>query len=276
MKLILSRVCLVPVLLNQLSKFRAVRVTLKLKRTCVLSDTALSFEMKNLTILLLTLVSVGIPALAQVDIPNQDIYTTMSQVLQAREFASFDKQQNVIGSPTLFTNFLPGKMLLVGARRSPPFAINLDAYNDQVLFINGSTTLVAPVEKVDGFVVKDPERADSIVFTKLSFENEVGFFRVLAKHKNVALYRKHIKVLQRPVQNNGYNNARTETLVVDHEELVLWNGNTLAAFRTKKQLLQYFPEYKDQLEQFIIAEQIDLKNDDDLIRLFNKIGQLKQ
>jgi hypothetical protein len=225
-----------------------------------------------ITVIIALFVKAG-PVFAQVDVANQNLNTTISQ---SRQFYGFDARlKNVIGSPKLFKEYLPGKLIGIGGRHIQVDAINFDAYNGDVLFKKDGKEIIAPEEQINGFVVKDREQADSIKFTKLKFESKPAFYRVLANHKKVALYRRYIKVLDRPSATDGYSHNETDTKILDREKLVLWNGEEFAEFKTKKQLLQYFPDEKAELETFIKQENIDFKNDTDLVKLFGKISELK-
>jgi hypothetical protein len=223
--------------------------------------------------LFVTVFLAALPALSQTTVVNQNLLPTISQ---ARTVPTFDNRAKVmIGSPTLLAKYVPGKIALVGTREIVNDQMNFDAYKGELLFMKDGKEMVVPIKMVKRFVLKDPEQNDSLKFTVLTVEDEPAFYQVLVEEEKVALYKKYYKILDKPSPTDGYNTNDTRYELIDRKKFLLWNGKEIVEFRTKKQLFEYFPDEKAELEKFIKQEDIDFKGDDSLIRLFVKISQLK-
>jgi hypothetical protein len=195
----------------------------------------------------------------------------------ARMFQSFDNRfKGVQGFPTLFEEYVRGTIVFSEGQVIRHDKMNYDAYNSDLLVIKDGKEMVVAARMVKHFILMMPDEEDSLIFTRLiTDDNKLGFYEVLANHKNATLYKKHFKILQGPTYTGAYSTGQNHSELVDAKKFMMWcSGKQLAELKTKKQLFEYLPEYKSQLQEFVKAEKIDFKNEADLIKLFGKVNEL--
>jgi hypothetical protein len=217
------------------------------------------------------------PSVAQTDNAQFRQSNLSSMMSGARMFQTFDNRfKGVKGSVTLFENYMPGRIILTDGQVVYHHQVNYDAYNSDLLVMKEGQEMVVSIKLVKHFILQPIDGTDTLYFTRLTTdENKLGYYQVLANHKNATLYKKHYKTLQEPTYTGAYSTGQTNSELIDNKKYVAWStGKQLTEFKTKKQLLQYLPEYKSDLEKFIKQEKIDFKIEADLIKLFGEIDRL--
>ena len=229
------------------------------------------------SLFVLAVLVLGIPATAQSDNAQFNQTNLSSMMSGARMFQTFDNRfKGVKGSVTLFENYLPGRIVLATGQVVHHNQMNFDAYNSDLLVMKEGQEMVVSIKMVKHFILQPLDGSDTLYFTRLTTdENKLGYFQVLANHKNATLYKKHYKTLQEPTYTGAYSSGQTGSELIDNKKYLAWStGKQLSEFKTKKQLLQYLPEYKADLDKFIKQENIDFKNEADMIKLFGEIDKL--
>lgn len=202
--------------------------------------------------------------------------SSLDGVVNGRMVRSYDERlKGLEGSVTLLKNFVPGKVYLPGKQVLIHDQFNYDAYSDQLLVIKDNEEMVISTKLAQRFALKDPQ-GDSLFFTKLTVDGSTpGYVQVLADFNNVKLYKKITKQLQRPSSNSGYGSSQPNYELLTSEKLLMWTtGQSIAVVKNKKQVLDYFPNQKEQIQQFMKEAKTDFKNEKDLALLFRKISEL--
>lgn len=107
-------------------------------------------------------------------------------------------------------------------------------------------------------------------FPKISDYNEVSFYQVLTEGK-VLLLKKNIK---RITDKREYNSAVTTKEVITNAKYFLFqDGKITEAKKDKSFLLTYFDK-KNGLDNFLATNKIDLKKEEDLIKLVKYYNSL--
>jgi hypothetical protein len=211
------------------------------------------------------------------EISSFDQESTIKSMANGRMFQSFDNRfKGLEGSPTLFGEYVPGKIILSDGQVFRHSKMNYDAYNSDLLVIKDGKEMVVSIRNVKDFVLMTSDEEDSLIFTRLlTDENKLGFYEVLAKQKNATLFKKHYKILREPTYTGAYSPGQHHSELLDAKKIMMrCTGKQLAELKTKKQLYEYLPEFKSVLQEYVRKEKIDLSDEADLIKLFGKIDEL--
>ncbi|WP_219223729.1 hypothetical protein [Pedobacter antarcticus] len=178
------------------------------------------------------------------------------------------KYENLIGSPYLYDTWDPGIVKLVNGSVLKDVDLKFDMVNDILLFKGKKGETLQFVEPVKEFTFSGPEKHKIFRAGFESTKNTAGnaFYEVLFDG-NVKLLKRAKKVI---IESKGYNSA-TVTKNVDLVEKYYYvdaNGKISEFKSGKKQILGLFNNKAKEVEKLISDEHLDLKNDADLVKIF--------
>lgn len=174
---------------------------------------------------------------------------------------------NVIGSPYLTANFVPA---IVGDS-SEEVQIRYDAYSDKIEVLkDGKVYEVPKSEDVSKFKLKTTDVV--IVYLK----DYDGYFFRLVEGKNQLLKKETIKlqVTKTSVEPNstikeGYSKFER----ISPTYFIVSDQKIMKAPKNNKELLGYFPEKKPELEDFMKANKINVKQEESLVKVITFLNK---
>jgi hypothetical protein len=190
-------------------------------------------------------------------------------------FRSFDdRYAGVKGGTTLLQEWAPGKITMTRGQVFSHDKINYDAFNGELIVLRDDREAVVNVNMVKDFVLN--VGADTLHFTRLpGADGKLAFFQKLVPDAKVGLYKKVYKILVEPDYKGAYSTGRNYAEFISEEKFFcVVPGKGMKELKSKKNLLEEFPDHKDALNQFIKKEKIDFKNQNDLKNLFVYLNKL--
>ncbi|KFC23474.1 hypothetical protein [Epilithonimonas lactis] len=169
--------------------------------------------------------------------------------------------KDVLGSPYLTANFVPA---LVGDSQEV-VQIRYDAYSDKIEVLNdGKVYEVPKSEELSRFKLT----TTGVIIVYLKDYN--GYFFRLVEGKNQLLKKETIKlqVTKTSVEPNstikeGYSKFER----ISPTYFIVSDQKIMKAPKNNKELLSYFPEKKSELEDFMKANKINVKQEESLVKM---------
>jgi hypothetical protein len=185
---------------------------------------------------------------------------------------TFDNRyEGTKGTPYVFEQWFPGEVFMKNKKRIIIEEMNYNCYDNEVAYLDPSSKTVMLINRytVDLFYLKSG--VDTLVFVPIQLEEDKTpvFAQVMYKGES-SLYKRYGKEFVRANYEGAYSADRTYDEFADKSSLYLSLHNDPALKKlkkSKKQILGLFPEAEDELSAFIKAEKLDMKNEEDLVKL---------
>lgn len=183
---------------------------------------------------------------------------------------------NITGSPYFSDEFIIGSVTVSDKNVYNNLLLQLDEVRDVLIFREnrtGAPTLEFTTPPVIEFTLK-PQSGQLVKFRRISNGEEKinGFSQILLEGK-VSLLKKTKKTI---IQNATYSTANVEKTVVSSTLYsLLFTDNKVASFKTdKKSFLKAAGDKTTELEAYSKSQNIDFKNEEDLIKLVTYYNSL--
>lgn len=177
--------------------------------------------------------------------------------------------ENVTGSPYLSADWISGSVELTDAKVYNNVSLKYDEINDDVIF-KGKDGVAMAADNVKQFKLAPyGDVKDSTLFRSgfpaVKSNTVKGFYEVLVDGK-VKLLKKTSKRIN---TSREYNSASVDKTVIASSTYYLFtqNGNMIFISKDKKSILKELTGKEAELNTFISAEKLNLKNDADLAKL---------
>ena len=177
--------------------------------------------------------------------------------------------QDISGNPYLLNNWNYGVIKFTSGRIVKQFKLKFDCLNNQLLLQFEGNTFAAE-SKVTEFVIypKGKSKNDSMVFRKgfpsIDRGNENTYYQVLLDGKSTLL-RLFIKLIIEEKQIVGGSVSKKTD---DDEQFYLLQDKAMITLpREKNSVHESFPLHKDELRQYIVKEQLKMRNAGDFVKL---------
>lgn len=190
-------------------------------------------------------------------------------------FRSFDNRyEGVRGLPTVFDDFVQGRVLMKKGERVVGKELNYDAVAKELITRSKVYNKILAVRSdlVESFELISPE-GDTLLFTRAA---DKGFYQKIYEGKKLNLYYKHAKQLSKANYGGGYNaNARNYDEFVDASEyIVSIDGGELEPIKpTRKAFEKKLPDKKDLISGYFKEHSPDLKNNRELAAFLAYLDQ---
>jgi hypothetical protein len=178
----------------------------------------------------------------------------------------------VEGNPYLISDWMNGSVTMTG-NKSVPAKLKLDTYKDRLLFLDEKGETLELKNKVLGFTLDIPGgdisdlRPMAFVdfFPATANRTENSWYQLIAdgKFKLLKCYRKTIK------EDHPYASATvTKTFIPSAIYYTFKDGHLTEIVLSKKSLLKLFDDHPDQAHAYFKTNNVNLKSDTDLQKLF--------
>jgi len=231
--------------------------------------------------LIILLLSIDSCCHAQNQPTGYDVQINLNEILLGssdyiRTFSS--GYEGVKGTPNIFEDFHKGNLYFNNKTSISNIMINYDCYHDNVLYSNGSKILIINSQNIDFFTIRSIDEEKFLLFKQVFLESEKRriFLQVIYDKQSI-LYKRYKKEFLKADYTGPYNANRRYDEYIDEQEyyIKLSEGEIQQIKSRQKFIKEIFWNNSAMVEKFIKDEDINLKEEDDLIRLINFYDNLE-
>ncbi len=239
-------------------------------------------EMKPYIIVLLTLFSSF--CVAQT-IPDPTGYEAkenlreLGSVSGTGNVQTFDNRyEGTKGTPYVFEAWSQGEIFLKSKKKVLVKELNYNCYDNELVYLDPATKVVRLINRftVDLFYLLNG--SDTLLFVPIEPDNDGEFlFAQVLYQGGSNVYKRYQKEFVRANYEGGYSADRKYDEFADKSELYFSKQNDEKFYRvrkSKKQILEAFPGDEDAISSYIKAEKLDLKKEEDVVKLLKYYDSL--
>lgn len=192
---------------------------------------------------------------------------------------TFDmRYEGVKGTPYIFKDFRQGEVFLKDKNKVTINDLNYNCFENEIIYMDPATDVIRLLNKfqVDLFTIQDGDKILTFVPLKLEDDAETIFAEVLYNKGSIA-YKVYEKEWVKANYEGGYSADRAYDEFVDKYDLYfLKKGDNILykAKKSKKQVLEAFPDQESEISSFIKSNKLDLKEDESLVKLLEYYDSL--
>ncbi|MDC6366695.1 MULTISPECIES: hypothetical protein [Flavobacteriaceae] len=224
------------------------------------------------------LLFVQIAAKAQIVAGEPSNFESTSQILDVIEDKlNKDKVINydlkdVVGSPYLLHEFLPGTMYL-GKKNYGEFLFRYNIYRDEVELKASLTDPIESIKKINGVSI-ELENGTLLEVANVKNENTIErkFLIQLSADGKYKLAKNVYVEFDIPKEADTPLSSNKRAKFIKYEDYYIFNtkiNSFIKVGKKKKEILKLFPNNVDAIEGFIANNKLNLKSEKDLISLFD-------
>jgi hypothetical protein len=183
-------------------------------------------------------------------------------------------KSTVEGSEYLNEKFVKGEIFTSDSERFTDIPMRFNAYHDEVEVLMPDTTIWTLTNKSN--IIKIHLNSSVLVYTGFISDegNKSGYLSLIYSGKNL-LYRRDYKVFMEGVPSNGIINEIPSKIVDRQKEFFIKTDAGLPRFfKTYKGLSEISGTQSSEIKSFIKKNKINLKKEDDLIKLMTYIDTI--
>ena len=191
-----------------------------------------------------------------------------------------NRYEGVKGSPFYFDNWVKGSIILGNGQKTENLSLKFNAHENELLMNQSKTRAVyIPKEKINSFSLFNPETNQEVIFQNLPHHkkaDQTHFYKLLFNGE-VSLYEDIIVVFEKADYQGGYSNDKTfdEFKRYSNYYYISEPDSEFHKLKmTSSGISKAFPNHSAEIKKFIKREDINLKNEKDLVKVFNYHQQL--
>ncbi len=193
---------------------------------------------------------------------------------------SFDlSSKEVIGTPFLYDDWKDGIIFMYDKKEFIGLKLKFDIYNNELLYLNTNDHKTYSINKnaIQKFIIKDGSVEE--IYTKYFLKGisgispEMNFVKLLfaGDSKLIKLSKKNL-VKGKEVQ--AYSSSSNDKFVYQEFYLILKkNGELIKIKQNKNSIIKVFPEKESEINTFLKKNPLDLKIEENLIKILEFIEQ---
>ena len=192
---------------------------------------------------------------------------------------TFDNRyEGTKGTPYVFETWFPGEIFLKSKSRVLVKEMNYNCYDNELVYLDPATKVTRLINRftVDLFYILNG--SDTLIFVPIVPENDGEFlFAQVLYNGGSMVYKRHQKEFVRANYEGGYSADRKYDEFADKSDLYISRQNDEKFYKvkkSKKQILEAFPGTEDEISSYIKAEKLDLKDEEDVIKLLKYYDSL--
>jgi len=185
---------------------------------------------------------------------------------------TFDNRyKGVKGTPYVFEEFHPGEVYLKTKNKVAVQDLNYNCFENEIVYMDPATQVIRVMNRfqVDLFTIRDGDRVLTFVPVKLGDDEQTIFAEVLY-NKGSIVYKVYGKEWLKANYEGGYSADRRYDEFVDKYDLYfIKKGENMLykAKKSKKQVIEAFPDHEKEISSYIKSNKLDLKEDSSLVKL---------
>ncbi|HPF51856.1 MAG TPA: hypothetical protein PK335_09800 [Draconibacterium sp.] len=231
--------------------------------------------MQKFVIFLVLVLSSALFAKAQVDYTLRNAYEFYrSNRVATGEYRNVLTEKDIQGSPYLNDEFIKGSIYTLSKTQYADIPLRYNIYNDEIEFETEDKKVAA---------LDAPEVVEKVTFGNYTMEYipfevakkvKKGFFEILLKGK-ASLYARPDVEFHQAKAPQPYKDAEPAKFIRKADNYYLRFGMEPAvSCGNKKELVESFPEHKNEMEAFIKKNKINVKKEDELKKLVEYYNSL--
>lgn len=235
--------------------------------------------MKSHTLLLAILISTSCLAQNPPEPAGYDAKANIESLSGSGLVRSFDNRyQGIKGTPYLFEEWVPGEVFMKNKQTITIKEFNYNCYTNEVAYLDPSSKAVMLINKnnIEQFYMLSG--ADTLVFFQVQLEeNAIPIFAQVLYKGESTLYRVYEKEFVKADYEGVYSAGRKYDEFDDNSDLYLSKPDDAIpgkVKKSKKQILAAFPEAEKELSAYMKAEKLNLKQEEDLVKLLKYFDSL--
>lgn len=224
--------------------------------------------MRCLLMSLVVLISTALCSQRVVDVTKDDanllnpnyFYTVSGQPVGLPKYVKV-----VEGSAFFNTDWLKGRVMLVGGKEFGPMQLKLDLLKNELYYLDPSGREMIATSPLQRVILIDTVHNQHYIFMN-SFAipatnpgEEGGWYQLMDNGK-ASIYKKLIKVI---TETKPYGSATTEQVIHTSNRYFILYNNQLIRIKKFKDLPDILDDKKGQVESFINANKLSGKSDED-------------
>ncbi len=198
--------------------------------------------------------------------------------LSGQTLMAFDNRyEGIKGSYTFFENFSPGIVVMKkGTFNNVP--INYDAYTDNLIARSEKINDVVQLRKdmILSFVLRSVSGEEFLFVKKPINENPIFLLEII--RDSISLYCKIGKTIKKADYGGAYNTSETrhdEFVTVNTYFILKGDSDPQEIQNSKKDILKAFPEFEDELSDYLKRNKINFNDYNQMKLMFTYINKLK-
>jgi hypothetical protein len=192
---------------------------------------------------------------------------------------TFDNRyEGTKGTPYVSETWYPGEIFLKSKNRFVVKEMNYNCYDNELAFLDPATKAIRLINKftVDFFYFLNG--SDTLLFAPIEPENDGEFLFAQVLYKGGSMvYKRYQKEFVRANYEGGYSADRKYDEFADKSSLYFSKHNDQLFYKvkkSKKQILEAFPDAENEISAYLKAEKLDLKREEDVVKLLKYYDSL--
>jgi len=192
---------------------------------------------------------------------------------------TFDNRyEGTKGTPYVNETWYPGEIFLKSKSKVLVKEMNYNCYDNELVYLDPATKVIRLINRftVDLFYILNG--SDTLLFAPIEPENDGEFlFAQVLYNGGSMVYKRYQKEFIRANYEGGYSADRKYDEFADKSDLYISRQNDEKFYKvkkSKKQILVAFPGTEDEISSYIKAQKLDLKDEEDVIKLLKYYDSL--
>ena len=187
--------------------------------------------------------------------------------------------EGVRGTPNIFEDFRSGNIYFSNKTSISNISINYDCYNDHVMYSDQDKIYILNSQNIEYFTITGNEPETSFLFKQvfLPSEKKIVFLHIISNKKSI-LFKRYLKEFIEADYTGPYNANRRYDEYIDKEKyyIKLPDKEIFQIKSRGKSIKEIFGDQYSLIRDFIKKEKINLKDDNDLVRLIKFYDDSKE
>jgi len=208
--------------------------------------------------------------------PDKPQYVEINQLNPEQMIFYNLKSGELIGTPMLNEDFMNGTIYFHTDRKVSDLMINYNIYTGKLLYKKEGQTYEVNTNDVLYFTVTEPEKNKLQMYQQeyIPQASRREFIQVLYEGKTT-LYKRMVKEFQESDYKNPYSDAKRYDEYTDRILYMVKHNWEMKEFNPrKKSVLELFSDQADHVGVYLKEEEINLRSEDDLIKLIDYYNKL--
>ncbi len=186
------------------------------------------------------------------------------------------KSGELIGTPLLNEEFMNGTIYFMADRKVSDLMINYNIFTGKLLYKKEGQTYEVNTNDILYFTVTNPEEKEIQMYQQefVPQASRSEFIQVIYEGET-PLFKRRVKEFRESDYKNPYSDAKRYDEYSDRTIYMVKHNREMKELKLrKKAILELFSDQADQIGVFLKEREINLHNEDDLIKLFDYYNNL--
>jgi hypothetical protein len=186
--------------------------------------------------------------------------------------------EGIRGTPNVFEDFRKGNLYFTNKISVAGIMINYDCYNDNILYTEKDHIYIINGKNIDFFTIENGWGSGNLLFKQVFLESEkkIIFLQIIYECQST-LFKRYKKKFIEADYTGPYNADRRYDEYIDDQDyyIKLTDGKIRQIKTRKKHIKEIFGDKSTMILEFIKEENIDLKDENDLVQLVEYYDKIK-